>query len=39
MNEFKQQYNNYNKPQQEGVPTKPGYKELFILLQKTSNNN
>jgi len=30
----------YNKPQQEGVPTKPGYKKLFILiLQKTSNNN
>jgi len=29
-----------NKPQQEGIPTKPGYKELFILiLQKTSNNN
>jgi len=23
-----------------GIPTKPGYKELFILiLQKTSNNN
>jgi len=29
-----------NKPQQEGIPTKPSYKELFILiLQKTSNNN
>jgi len=29
-----------NKPQQEGIPTKPGYKKLFILiLQKTSNNN
>jgi len=29
-----------NKPQQEGITTKPGYKELFILiLQKTSNNN
>ena len=31
---------NNNKPQQEGIPTKPGYKKLFILiLQKTSNNN
>ena len=31
---------NVNKPQQEGIPTKPSYKELFILiLQKTSNNN
>jgi len=30
----------FNKPQQEGITTKPGYKELFILiLQKTSNNN
>jgi len=29
-----------NKPQQEGITTKPGDKELFILiLQKTSNNN
>ena len=29
-----------NKPQQEGITTKPGNKELFILiLQKTSNNN
>jgi len=29
-----------NKPQQEGITTKPVYKELFILiLQKTSNNN
>jgi len=29
-----------NKPQQEGIPTKPSYTELFILiLQKTSNNN
>jgi len=29
-----------NKPQQEGITTKPGYKELFILiLQKNSNNN
>jgi len=29
-----------NKPQQEGITTKPGYKELFILiLQKTGNNN
>jgi len=29
-----------NKPQQEGITTRPGYKELFILiLQKTSNNN
>ena len=31
---------NGNKPQQEGITTKPGDKELFILiLQKTSNNN
>ena len=29
-----------NKPQQEGITTKPGDKELFILiLQKISNNN
>jgi len=31
---------NTNKPQQEGITTKPRDKELFILiLQKTSNNN
>ena len=29
-----------NKSQQEGIPTKPVYKQLFILiLQKTSNNS
>jgi len=29
-----------NKPQQEGIRTKPSYKELFILIfKKTSNNN